>query len=358
MDQLLKISEFIIDSFLHIWPYLLISIPIAVAVKLSGAAKYINRAFSSKPVVSVLLATIVGAFSPFCSCGVVPVIAALLLGGVPLAPVISFWIASPSMDPEIFFLSTASIGWELSIWRLAATFAISLFAGYFTLFAFQKGLLGKEILRTKLSSPQKSSGFAAARIMNNLKSVLVPAPDLQPAVPGNAPQPSALNCCAPAEESQCGTPGTGGSGCSSASPAPVRKITLAGLLRETSTASLMVIKFMFLAFFVNALIHFYAPPEYISSFLGGDKASSVVTAAFIGIPAYTSNLTALPLVSGLLDLGMNPGAALSFLIAGPATTLPAMMAVFGLVKRKIFLLYVSYSLAGAVVFGLLYNLFH
>jgi hypothetical protein len=33
------------------------------------------------------------------------------LGGMPPAPVMSFWIASPSMDPEIFFLSTASIGW-------------------------------------------------------------------------------------------------------------------------------------------------------------------------------------------------------------------------------------------------------
>ena len=106
MEHLIKIADFILDSFIHIWPYLVITIPIAVAVKISGAAKFINRAFNKKPLISILLATIVGAFSPFCSCGVIPIIASLLIGGVPLAPVMAFWIASPSMDPEIFFLST------------------------------------------------------------------------------------------------------------------------------------------------------------------------------------------------------------------------------------------------------------
>ena len=112
MEQIIKIAEFIINSFVHIWPYLLVTIPLAVIVQITGAAKFINKAFSKNPIISILLATIVGAFSPFCSCGVIPVITSLLIGGVPLAPVMSFWIASPSMDPEIFFLSTATIGWN------------------------------------------------------------------------------------------------------------------------------------------------------------------------------------------------------------------------------------------------------
>ncbi|MGD2100558.1 MAG: permease, partial [Desulfobacterales bacterium] len=101
---ILDISRFIIDAFLHTWPYLLVTIPLAVAVQMSGASKYIKRAFEARPLTAILLATVVGAFSPFCSCGVIPVIASLLISGVPLAPVMSFWIASPSMDPEIFFL--------------------------------------------------------------------------------------------------------------------------------------------------------------------------------------------------------------------------------------------------------------
>jgi uncharacterized membrane protein YraQ (UPF0718 family) len=103
MEQLIRISEFILNSFLHIWPYLLVTIPLAVIINLSGLSKNIGRIFGKNPLLSVFLATAVGAFSPFCSCGVIPVISSLLISGVPLAPVMSFWIASPSMDPEIFF---------------------------------------------------------------------------------------------------------------------------------------------------------------------------------------------------------------------------------------------------------------
>jgi len=47
---------------------------------MSGASKHIKRAFDAGPIAAILLATLVGAFSPFCSCGVIPVIAALLNG--------------------------------------------------------------------------------------------------------------------------------------------------------------------------------------------------------------------------------------------------------------------------------------
>jgi hypothetical protein len=86
-DPILAIAQFMLNAFLHVWPYLLITIPLAVAVQMSGTSKYIQRAFAAQPIVAIFLATAVGAFSPFCSCGVIPVVATLLIGGVPLAPV-------------------------------------------------------------------------------------------------------------------------------------------------------------------------------------------------------------------------------------------------------------------------------
>src|SRR5512133_1201440 len=147
MEQVLRITEFVVKSFIHIWPYLLITIPLAVIINLSGLSKHITRAFSGKPALMIILATCIGAFSPFCSCGVIPVITSLLAGGVPLAPVMSFWIASPSMDPEIFMLSVATIGWKLSVWRLASTFVISILSGLITHYAMKKGFFGEEFLR-------------------------------------------------------------------------------------------------------------------------------------------------------------------------------------------------------------------
>jgi uncharacterized membrane protein YraQ (UPF0718 family) len=126
------------------------------------------------------------------------------------------------------------------------------------------------------------------------------------------------------------------------------------LLGETWSATLMVVKFMALAFFIEALITLYIPSGWIAGLLGQQNPWAIVVAALFGVPAYTSNLTALPMVSGLLAQGMNPAAALAFLISGPTTTLPAMSAVWGLASRWVFALYVSFSLVGAVALGYFY----
>ena len=104
---------------------------------------------------------------------------------------------------------------------------------------------------------------------------------------------------------------------------------------------------------LEALIILYIPAEWIVGIMGQGNAWAIITAALLGVPTYTSNLSALPMVSGLLVQGMSPAAALAFLIAGPTTTLPAMAAVWSLVSHRVFVLYVSFALVGAIVLGYL-----
>jgi uncharacterized membrane protein YraQ (UPF0718 family) len=118
----------------------------------------------------------------------------------------------------------------------------------------------------------------------------------------------------------------------------------------------MVVKFMLLAWFIGAWIYLYVPETWIANSLGGDNPFVIITAALLGIPVYTSNLTAMPLVAGLINQGMNPAAALAFLIAGPTTTLPAMSAVWGIVNRRVFTFYIGFSFIGSIIFGYIYGL--
>jgi uncharacterized membrane protein YraQ (UPF0718 family) len=387
-DQIATIAQMIVDSFLHIWPYLLLTIPLAVAVQMTGASRYINRAFQARPIVAIFLATAVGAFSPFCSCGVVPVVAALLIGGVPLAPVMSFWIASPSMDPEAFFLSVATLGWQLAVWRLAATLVLSLGAGLITHFVVQQGWLGRQILRGRQTAPARPAwerlqgGWrrfklamkgAFSQVAPQLVRITSGSASLSPEVaccntvgtgsqePGQlAPScsldrgPGGCTARAGSEPESCGSDRCGSPSRSSCSAEP--DSTWRRLLRETASATWMVVKFMALAFFLSALIQLYVPKDWVAGLLGSQNPWAIPLAALLGVPAYTSNLTALPMMSGLLAQGMAPAAALAFLIAGPTTTLPAMAAVWGLASRRVFALYVSFSLLGAVVLGYLYHL--
>ncbi len=390
-DEILKIGNFIFESFLHIWPYLLVTIPLAVGINMSGASKYIKRAFAAKPFTAIILATVVGAFSPFCSCGVIPVIASLLISGVPLAPVMSFWIASPSMDPEIFFLSVGMIGWELAVWRLVATLLLSFGAGLITHFLMVTGWLGQPILRSRNSTPVQNTFELIKKGWNQFKTqVSRSRPAKHPLVPVGSPSetlmrllpvlqtadfanaavgaPICESCSSEATLFPVGQfPPAGNFGNASSDPCctsqPVQTAVCASstsfksrLFKETISATWMVGKFMMLAFVLEALITLYVPASWITGSLGSQSPLAIFYAALLGVPAYTTSLTALPMISGLLTQGMNPAAAIAFLIAGPITTLPAMAAVWPLVSRRVFVLYVSFAMMGAVLTGVCFSL--
>jgi len=286
LDNIIPIFEYVMDSFIHTWPYLLVTIPIAVAVKMSGASKYISRAFSARPVVAIILATLVGAFSPLCSCSVVPVVAAMLIGGVPLAPVMSFWLASPSMDPEIFFLTVSSLGWELAVWRLASTLILSLSSGFITHILAQRGWLGKDILKNVRSTQVKTLSQTFKEGLQTINRRLKPrTPNfglVKPALSLEAAACSDPGCdvnvsptvqltaiSAPAAQSlpihQSGTsqPETCSTDAnqSCSTEKQIEPSFWMRLANETWIATTMVIKFMLLAWFIGALIHLYVPEQ-------------------------------------------------------------------------------------------------
>ena len=111
---------FLWSSFIEVAPFLLLSVLIAAYAGASGADNLIARVFTGRPATMVVAAAAFGALSPFCSCGVIPLIAALLAMGVPLAPVTAFWLASPVMDPSMFFLTTGVLDVEFAIGKLLA----------------------------------------------------------------------------------------------------------------------------------------------------------------------------------------------------------------------------------------------
>jgi uncharacterized membrane protein YraQ (UPF0718 family) len=98
------------NALIGVSPFLALSIGVAAYAGASGADNLIAKAFSGHVLSMIVMAAVIGAFSPFCSCGVIPLIAALLTMGVPLAPVMAFWLASPLMDPSMFILTAGTLG--------------------------------------------------------------------------------------------------------------------------------------------------------------------------------------------------------------------------------------------------------
>lgn len=367
MTDLIQILQFIWQAMLHALPFFVVSIFLSVLVRMLKLEGSIKRVFERHVLVAIVLATAVGAFSPFCSCTVIPIIAGLIASGVPLAPIMAFWIASPTMDPEIFVLSVGILGWPLAITRLIATLALSLGAGYITLLvtktAWLKGRSYAKQLEPTLETavacctPQESAPAAA---MPTFQPINTGAISLQMA--SNSQQTIPLDMLV-TEPSSCGD-----EGCSTPLPesdlsifAQARKnvseINPNQFGREMLKDSWFIGKWLLVAFLLEALITLYVPQTAVAALLGTQSRFAVPLAALIGVPLYLTNITALPIVSGLLAQGMQAGAGIAFLISGPVTTMPAMTAVYGVVHKRIFILYLAIGLGGAILLGLLTNLF-
>jgi uncharacterized membrane protein YraQ (UPF0718 family) len=363
MSEIVEIAEFVAAAVWQVWPLFLISIFLSVLIRSLKLDGVIRRAFSANVGTAIVLATLVGAFSPFCSCTVVPVIAGLLLSGVPLAPIMAFWIASPTMDPEIFTLSVGVLGWPLAITRLAATLVLSLSAGFITL-----ALTNTSLLAHILPGKQRKT---AATVSSSAAGPSVTLPVVVTATGGPmGPQSMASQSMASQSvASQSMTISTAGA-CAVCSDAVVkqeskwlgtlvaswRQIDWPDFGREVAKQSWLLGRWLLLAFLLEALITLYIPQAAIAGILGEGNIFVVPLAALIGIPLYLSNFTALPIVSGLLAQGMQPGAAIAFLIAGPVTTIPAMTAVYGIVNKRIFGLYLGVGLLGAMIMGFAANI--
>ena len=128
-NQLTESIMFIGEALKGIFIFLLASVLLASFAKATGLDQQISMVFSGHPFKAIIVASLFGALSPFCSCGVVPIIAGLLMAGVPLAPVMAFCFASPLMDPSMFLLMVPVFGLEFTLAKLIFAIIIAITAG-------------------------------------------------------------------------------------------------------------------------------------------------------------------------------------------------------------------------------------
>jgi len=297
---------FTLEALAGTAPFLVLSIAVAAWATATGADNLIARAFTGAPVVMIGLAALAGALSPFCSCGVIPLIAALLAMGVPLSAVMAFWLASPVMDPSMFVLTTGVLGLEFAIAKTLAAIGLGLMGGWVVHFVGRAGGLAHP-LREGIGN----GGCGGAKLRD--------------------PKPVVWRFWAE----------------------PERRAKFG---REALNVTLFLLKWLTLAFVLESLMLAFIPAETITGVLGGTGLSPILLGTFVGVPAYLNGYAALPLVGGLVGQGMAPGAGLAFLVAGGVTSLPAAIAVWALVKPRVFALYIVLSLSGAFAAGLLFQM--
>jgi uncharacterized membrane protein YraQ (UPF0718 family) len=299
---------FVARAALGVAPFFLLSIALAAYAKASGAENLIARAFTGRTASMIVLAGLMGALSPFCSCGVIPVIAALLASGVPLAPVMAFWLASPLMDPSQFILTAGVLGLQFALAKTVVAIGVGLLGGFGVLALQGAGVLTGPALREGAGN----GGCAGSKIRN--------------------PKAVIWRAWQEAERRDA-------------------------FVRSAAQNALFLGKWLLLAFLLESLMVAYVPRDLVVRIAGDGGLLSILGATLVGVPSYLNGNAALPLVAGLMDKGMAPGAAMAFLVGGGVTSIPAALAVFGIARGRVFAAYLALATIGALLAGVAFQAF-
>ena len=352
MQTVAFVVEFVVRTSVRFAPLFFLSIALAAIVKALPIAATASRWLARREHASVAAGTALGAFSPFCSCTVVPVVRSLLVAGAPLAGVMAFWVASPLMDPEIFVLSVGLLGWDMAVARLVAALALALLAGFGAIIAIRRGWLREYDDEATAPVDTTVAADTVASVVRSEERVLVGV---------GTGTGGALPLAAEPEPTACGT---ADGGCD-APATPAAGLGMVGTLRaldwrevvaDMRSESWKMGRWILFAFVLEALILRFVPQEALVQVLGTDAPWAVPLAALLGVPLYLDNFSALPIISGLLQQGMAPGAAIAFLLAGPVTTIPAMTAVRAVLPGPVFRYYLAVSIGGSMLVGWLVGL--
>ncbi|PAH86774.1 permease (plasmid) [Staphylococcus aureus] len=117
-----------------------------------------------------------------------------------------------------------------------------------------------------------------------------------------------------------------------------------------------MLPYLFIGVFIGAFIYGFIPEEFITKYASGDGFISVFIASVIGIPMYIRPETMLPIAEALVSKGMSLGTVVALIIGGAGASIPEVVLLSKLFKKKFVVSFVIAILVVAIATGLIVNI--
>ena len=293
-----------VNMFLRLWYLLALGIVLGSLISVYMPRRKLSSLARESGFKGILIASVLGAVSPLGSYAVIPIFASMLAAGFPRAPMMTFLVSSPLIDPVIFILTWTVINPAMAFARLASAIILGILCGVTVEYATNRGFIPEELLEASPANPNLKGTFDLSTF--------------------------------PEEDAR-----------------PENKLSDAVKLMWKTTK--YPGRYFLIAIVLAAFVATYVPRDAFVRYMGAEHTSIFIASA-MGIPLYMCGGGAIPLVAQFLHMGMHKGAALAFLIVGPATRIAPMVTVFSLVRKKIFLIYFLVVLLGGMGLGFLYGM--
>ncbi|MCY1621458.1 permease [Staphylococcus pettenkoferi] len=117
-----------------------------------------------------------------------------------------------------------------------------------------------------------------------------------------------------------------------------------------------MLPYLFIGVFIGAFIYGFVPETFITKYASGDGVISVFIGSVIGIPMYIRPETMLPIAEALVSKGMSLGTVVALIIGGAGASIPEVVLLSKLFKKKFVVSFVISILVVAIATGLIVNL--
>ena len=278
-------------------PYLLLGFGVAGLLSVFISPEWVERHLGGNGFGQIVKASLFGVPLPLCSCGVIPVAASLRRHGASKGATTAFLLSTPQTGVDSIAVTYGLLGPFLAVVRPIAALITGLFGG---------GLV------------QAFNGNDAAAGVGDSKETAKAA--------------CTDDCCDDENPN---------------SRSKVVKALHYGFVilpRDIGRALIYGV-------LISGLIAAFVAPQALESYLGGGLLPMLAAMA-IGIPLYVCATASTPIALGLIHAGLSPGAALVFLISGPATNSAALTTLLKVLGRRPAVLYLLTVAIASLATGL------
>jgi uncharacterized membrane protein YraQ (UPF0718 family) len=293
-------SDFVKSIVIDFWttiaemsPYLLFGFFMAGILSVLVSQRVVERHLGGKGIGPLVKASLFGVPLPLCSCGVIPVSMSLHKHGASKGATISFLLSTPQTGVDSIFVTLSLLGPVFAIFR--------------PLVALVTGLAGGGLVDV----------FGQSREDEN-----------------RPPSKCSDECC---------------NGEKSSTVIRGLKYGFVTLPRDIGRA-------MLVGLVIAAVISAVRPDDLFAEKLLGTGIFAMVVMMFLGIPVYVCATASVPVAAALILKGLTPGAALVFLISGPATNAAAFTTIWKVLGGRTAIVYLFTVVVTALGAGLLLDM--
>jgi len=305
-----------------------------------------------------------GAITPFCSCSTVPITAGLLKGGVPFGPVMAFLFSSPVLNPVIVALLFSLLGYKVTLIYVVVTFI-----GSMTMAALLSKMRMENQVKSLIGMESSCCGQAAKPDGGAVKSVADPtgccfSGDASPVTLITLPTIQAAGSCCASKEPPIMQKADQSSCCAVSFDANTgsesERVPFKEKMKRASLSAIDTFKgvfwYLLLGAGIGAFIYGFFPQDLVVQLAGPGNPWSIPIAAAIGVPMYIRAETIIPISAALVGKGMGVGTVLSLIIGGAGASIPEIIILSSMFKKKLIFAFVLNVFLVAIVAGYIVNI--